>query len=151
MWATPLETPVGTCWIAGEEAISVIRLGDPDPAWRVSREAFPSAREQLAEYFSGSRTTFSLKLAPAGTPYQQRVWERLQAIPHGSTTTYGALASELGSVARAVGSANGANPIWVVVPCHRVVGADGSLTGYAGGIAVKRWLLEHEARQTSLF
>ncbi|MCP4810323.1 MAG: methylated-DNA--[protein]-cysteine S-methyltransferase [Proteobacteria bacterium] len=149
MWAASLETPVGTSWIAGEEAISVIRLGEVDPAWRIAPEAFVAAREQLTAYLSGERTTFELDLAPAGTPFQKRVWAALERIPAG--TTYGALASELGSVARAVGSANGANPIWVVVPCHRVIGADGSLTGYAGGVDVKRWLLDHEARQTSLF
>lgn len=151
MWAASLDTPVGTCWIAGKAAIEHIRLGDPDPSWRVDPAAFREAREQLTAYFARERTTFSLDLDPTGTPFQKRVWAALERIPSGTTTTYGALASELGSVARAVGSANGANPIWVVVPCHRVIGTDGSLTGYAGGVHVKRWLLEHEARQGSLF
>ncbi|HVO31751.1 MAG TPA: methylated-DNA--[protein]-cysteine S-methyltransferase [bacterium] len=107
-----------------------------------------AATEQLREYFSGTRTRFDLTLAPRGTAFQRRVWDALREIPHGGTTTYGALADAIGSprAVRAVGAANGRNPLSIVVPCHRVVGANGTLTGYAGGLDAKRWLLDHEAR-----
>jgi len=104
---------------------------------------------QLDAYLAGARADFDLPLAPQGTPFQQEVWAALREIPYGDTTTYGELAARLGrpgwASARAVGAANGRNPLWVVVPCHRVIGADGSLTGYAGGIDVKRELLELES------
>jgi len=104
------------------------------------------ARRQLEEYFAGTRTTFDVPLAPTGTPFEQRVWEALRAIPYGTTTSYGVLARQLGDprATRAVGAANGRNPIPIIVPCHRVVGARGELTGFGGGIDRKRWLLEHE-------
>lgn len=107
-----------------------------------------AARTQLAEYFVGERTAFDLPLAPRGTGFQLRVWERLRAIPYGTTRSYGAIAAELGldpGASRAVGLANGANPLSIVVPCHRVVGADGSLTGFGGGLPRKRFLLDLEA------
>lgn len=151
MIASSTETPVGTAWIAGDgSALAALRIGEPDPAWTIEQGAFEEARRQLGQYFARERTRFELPLAPHGTDFQRRVWDRLLEIPFGQTTTYGALADELGSVARAVGSANGANPIWLVVPCHRVLGSDGSLTGYAGGLPVKRWLLDFEGRQGSL-
>lgn len=105
------------------------------------------ARRQLAEYFAGRRTRFELPLAPRGTAFQLRVWARLREIPFGETRSYRQIAEELGdpALARAVGAANGRNPLAVVVPCHRVIGADGSLTGYAGGLARKRALLALEA------
>ncbi|HEY2042831.1 MAG TPA: methylated-DNA--[protein]-cysteine S-methyltransferase [Jatrophihabitans sp.] len=109
--------------------------------------AFGPARGQLAEYFDGRRTRFELRLATAGTAFQRQVWNLLLEIPYGSTTTYAELADRMGrapSAARAVGSANARNPVSIIVPCHRVVGSDGSLTGYAGGLATKRWLLTHE-------
>ncbi len=118
-------------------------LGTPgDPA----DEPFAQAATQLAAYFSGQLTAFDLPLAPAGTPFQLRVWDALRTIPYGQTLTYGQLASQIGSPAasRAVGLANGRNPISVVVPCHRVIGADGSLTGYGGGLHRKRFLLDLE-------
>lgn len=104
------------------------------------------ARRQLEEYFAGKRTTFDVPLEPTGTPFEQRVWEALRAIPYGTTTSYGVLARQLGDphATRAVGAANGRNPIPIIVPCHRVVGARGELTGFGGGIDRKRWLLEHE-------
>jgi methylated-DNA-[protein]-cysteine S-methyltransferase len=104
------------------------------------------ARQQLTEYFAGSRTTFDLPLDPSGTEFQRRVWDSLRTIPYGTTTSYGAIARRLGDphATRAVGAANGQNPIPIVVPCHRVVGAKGELTGFGGGIDRKRWLLEHE-------
>ena len=104
------------------------------------------ARQQLTEYFGRSRTTFDLPLAPIGSAFQQRVWDVLRAIPYGTTTSYGELARRLGdpSATRAVGAANGKNPIPIIVPCHRVVGSRGELTGFGGGLDRKRWLLEHE-------
>lgn len=105
------------------------------------------ARRQLDEYFAGVRRAFDLPLALEGTPFQLSVWEALCRIPLGETRSYGAVAAALGGAgARAVGAANARNPVAIVVPCHRVVGADGSLTGYAGGQAAKRWLLDHERR-----
>lgn len=102
---------------------------------------------QLAEYFAGVRTAFDVPLAPRGTPFQQRVWQALTRIPAGATRSYGEIAAELGSpgASRAVGAATGRNPISIIVPCHRLVGASGALTGYAGGVDRKRWLLAHEA------
>lgn len=107
-----------------------------------------AARRQLEEYFAGARRSFDLPLAPVGTPFQQTVWKALREIPLGATWSYGDLARHIGraGAARAVGAANGRNPLSIVVPCHRVVGTDGTLTGYAGGVPVKRWLLEHEQR-----
>ncbi|WP_125612393.1 methylated-DNA--[protein]-cysteine S-methyltransferase [Specibacter cremeus] len=108
--------------------------------------AFADVAEQLAEYFARERRTFDLPLAPVGNPFQQRVWAALRLIPYGTTCSYGDLAASLGdrSMAQAVGSANGRNPISIIVPCHRVVGADGSLVGYAGGLDRKQFLLELE-------
>jgi methylated-DNA-[protein]-cysteine S-methyltransferase len=108
--------------------------------------ALAGARSQLEEYFAGTRTAFDLPLAPAGTPFQQRVWDELQRVGYGETITYGELAARIGrpGCARAAGSANGANPVSIVIPCHRVIGANGSLTGYGGGIEAKRYLLELE-------
>jgi len=111
---------------------------------------FAEVQKQLDEYYSGERTEFDLPLSEHGTPFELAVWARLREIPYGETTTYGELARELGSVPRAVGRANGRNQISIIVPCHRVIGADGSLTGYAGGLSAKRSLLEHERGVTSL-
>jgi methylated-DNA-[protein]-cysteine S-methyltransferase len=107
-------------------------------------------REQLAEYFAGTRRGFDLPLDPRGTDFQRRVWERLTHIGYGETTTYGALARELGDAgaSRAVGLANGSNPLPIVIPCHRVIGADGTLTGFGGGLPVKAALLELERSAT---
>jgi len=119
-------------------------LGAPgDPA----SKPFSAAAAQLAAYFAGRRTEFSLPLAPAGTQFQRRVWAGLREIPYGETWSYGQLASKIGNptAARAVGLANGRNPIAVVIPCHRVIGSDGSLTGYGGGLDRKRYLLDLEA------
>ncbi|TYB49231.1 methylated-DNA--[protein]-cysteine S-methyltransferase [Actinomadura chibensis] len=123
-----------------EESLGV--PGDPED------EPFASAAEQLSAYFAGDLTEFDLPLNLQGTPFQQRVWTALQQIPYGETTTYGQLAAELGkpSASRAVGLANGRNPISVIVPCHRVVGANGDLTGYGGGLDRKRYLLDFERK-----
>ncbi|MGH3304831.1 MAG: methylated-DNA--[protein]-cysteine S-methyltransferase [Streptosporangiaceae bacterium] len=119
-------------------------LGPPaDPA----SEPFAAATEQLAAYFAAQLTEFTLPLAPAGTPFQRRVWAALAGIPYGETWSYGQLAAKIGNPAavRAVGLANGRNPIAVVIPCHRVIGSDGSLTGYGGGLDRKRYLLDLES------
>jgi methylated-DNA-[protein]-cysteine S-methyltransferase len=107
---------------------------------------FTVVAEQLTQYFAGERTAFDLPLAPIGTDFQHRVWQRLLAIEYGDTRSYGQLAGELGNpnASRAVGLASGRNPISIIVPCHRVVGSTGNLTGYAGGLAAKQWLLGHE-------
>jgi methylated-DNA-[protein]-cysteine S-methyltransferase len=120
-------------------------LGPPaDPA----SEPFAAAADQLEAYFAGQLTEFTLPLAPAGTAFQRSVWAGLREIPYGETWSYGQLASKIGSptAARAVGLANGRNPIAVVIPCHRVIGSDGSLTGYGGGLDRKRYLLDLEAK-----
>ena len=127
----------------------------PQPHWVQSAAPFAEAARQLDEYFSGRRQVFDLPLAPAGTRFQLAVWRVLQAIPYGRTTSYGQLARDLGNAngARAVGLANGSNPLPVVIPCHRVIGADGSLTGFGGGLDIKRALLRLEgaACVTDLF
>lgn len=116
--------------------------GAEDP----SAAPLPQAARQLAEYFAGVRRAFDLPLALHGTPFQQRVWRALTEIPYGETWSYGQLAKRIGNpkASRAVGLANGSNPISILVPCHRVIGADGSLTGYGGGMERKQWLLRHE-------
>jgi methylated-DNA-[protein]-cysteine S-methyltransferase len=128
----------------GRTAVSV------HPEWRRADEPFADVSEQLSQYFAGERHDFEVQVAMAGTPFQRRVWDALQEIPYGETTTYGELAYRLGrpSASRAVGLANGRNPIAVIVPCHRVIGSDGGLTGYGGGLERKRFLLELEARRT---
>jgi methylated-DNA-[protein]-cysteine S-methyltransferase len=115
-------------------------------------ELLARARRQLTEYFDGSRTSFDLPLDAAGSAFERRVWDLLRTIPYGVTTSYGALARRLGDpqATRAVGAANGKNPIPIIVPCHRVVGARGELTGFGGGLDGKRWLLEHEGALLTL-
>jgi methylated-DNA-[protein]-cysteine S-methyltransferase len=112
-------------------------------------------KKQFEEYFNGTRKTFDIPLSPEGTEFQKKVWTELLNIPYGETTTYQQMANKLGDpkVIRAAASANGKNPISIVIPCHRVIGSDGSLTGYAGGLHRKKWLLEHESPspQQSLF
>ena len=125
-----------------------------DPEWERDDAAFDDARGQLGEYFVGTRTEFDLPLNARGTAFQKWVWAALLEIPYGRTASYGETAAAIGapaSASRAVGLANGQNPISIVVPCHRVIGADGSLTGYGGGLAAKQWLLAHERGQAALF
>jgi methylated-DNA-[protein]-cysteine S-methyltransferase len=160
LYRSSLQTPVGELVFAVDEAGALVAVAFPgqedlarlaglassDGGRLMADETRTSAaRDQLAGYFSGARRVFDLAVAPrVGTPFQRRVWQALMRIPHGITWSYARLAAETGSVARAVGSANGANPVSIVVPCHRVIGSDGSLTGYAGGLERKRWLLAHE-------
>lgn len=121
--------------------------GDPSAGLERDDAAFAAAATQLAEYFAGERTGFDLPLAPSGTEFQRRVWQQLRSIPYGVTCSYADIARGIGAVNgfRAVGLANGRNPISIIVPCHRVIGADGSLTGYGGGIERKRFLLDLES------
>jgi methylated-DNA-[protein]-cysteine S-methyltransferase len=149
-WTVLDPTPVGPLHLTAlDGALTGLRFGsgpavgeraDDDPVLRL-------AAEQLAAYFAGSLRSFALPLVPAGTAFQLAVWEQLRLIPYGSTVSYGELARRLGApnASRAVGLANGRNPIAIVVPCHRVIGADGSLTGFGGGMAAKRTLLDLEA------
>lgn len=122
-----------------------------DPSWRRRPAAFTGLRRQLGEYFAGERSRFDLELSLGGSAWQARVWHALREIPYGETRSYGELAERLGRprAARAVGSANGANPIAIVIGCHRLIGSDGSLTGYAGGVDRKRALLELEQGSVS--
>ena len=150
-----VDSPVGRILLTGDErALGGLYLLDAgehsasvQPEWTRRAGQFSVASGQLAEYFDGSRTEFDLLLAPYGTPFQLAVWAELTRIPFGSTVSYGAVAAALGKSAvasRAVGLANGRNPISIIVPCHRVIGADGSLTGYGWGVDRKEWLLRHE-------
>jgi methylated-DNA-[protein]-cysteine S-methyltransferase len=118
----------------------------PEASWQQDDSAFRAVREQLAAYFEGNLREFELPMEMPGTPFQRRVWEGLCAIPYGETVSYAELARRIGhaGASRAVGSANGRNPISIVVPCHRVIAADGTLGGYGGGLERKDWLLQHE-------
>jgi methylated-DNA-[protein]-cysteine S-methyltransferase len=121
------------------------RVG-PQADWKREAAPFREAVAQLTAYFAGERHSFSVPLNAAGTDFQKAVWEALEAIPFGETRSYGEIAQQIGrpGASRAVGLANGSNPISIIVPCHRVIGANGTLTGYGGGLERKRWLLEHE-------
>jgi methylated-DNA-[protein]-cysteine S-methyltransferase len=157
---TSVNSPLGELLLVGDEHAVLhglyMQLGRkpfrPEPAWQARPEAFAEVRAQLAQYFAGERRDFDLDLRLRGTPFQVSVWNALREIPYGETLSYGELARRIGQpeAVRAVGTANGANPISVVVPCHRVIGADGSLTGYGGGLERKQLLLELEANQLSL-
>ena len=155
---TYFDSPVGMLLLAGEDHETLARLSfpgaAPGPAWRRDDGAFANARRQLTEYFAGERREFDLPLALHGTEWERRVWSALREIPYGQTISYGELALSLGLTghgARAVGRANGRNPIAVIVPCHRVIGADGSLTGFGGGLERKRLLLDLESAAVPLF
>ena len=153
---TTVDSPIGEILLTAEGGALTRLYMSPfsvDPTWEHDPAALAEPARQLAEYFAGERTEFELELAPAGTDFQQRVWQRLLAIPYGETTTYGALALELGNprCVRAVGLANGRNPISIVVPCHRVIGADGTLVGYGGGLERKRALLALETEVAAGF
>ena len=152
-----IKTPLGVTLLEGDE-IGIAKiwvLNEEIPITKKIPKALQAAAQQLTEYFEGNRNTFDFPLNPQGTDFQKKVWKALLEIPFGKTTSYQDLSIKLGDVKaiRAVASANGKNPLWVVVPCHRVIGSDGSLTGYAGGLWRKKWLLEHETPpiQQSLF
>ena len=151
---TLMPTPIGELVLAGDgQALVAVSFTDgrkaPQPVptdWVRDDGAFARAIAQLRAYFAGELRSFELPLGPRGTPFQRRVWDALLAIPYGTTTTYGRLAEQLGDprAVRAVGLANGRNPIPIIIPCHRVIGAGGSLTGYGGGLERKQWLLARE-------
>lgn len=151
------KTPIGTAKITGDKdgIIEVSVMDDEISPSVIIPEFLQACVHQLDEYFQKERTSFDLKLNPKGTIFQSKVWKELQNIPYGKTTTYLDQSKKMDSVKaiRAIASANGKNPIWIIIPCHRVIGSDGSLTGYAGGIWRKKWLLEHEcpSKQVSLF
>jgi methylated-DNA-[protein]-cysteine S-methyltransferase len=153
------DSPIGELLLLGDgEVLHGLYMQEgrkpvkPRPDWERRDEAFADARDQLGEYFAGTRTRFDLPLVLSGDAFQARVWAELQRIPYGETVSYGHVAREIGrpDAARAVGLANGRNPISVIVPCHRVIGSDGSLTGYGGGLERKRLLLELEQGVLSL-
>ncbi|MBZ9630919.1 methylated-DNA--[protein]-cysteine S-methyltransferase [Salegentibacter sp. LM13S] len=149
-----LKTPLGTAKISGDEAgVSAIQILDEEiSSSKEIPDFLQSAAQQLNDYFKGNLEKFNLKLSPKGTDFQQKVWKALSEIPFGKTCSYLELSRKLGDekAIRAVASANGKNPLWVVVPCHRVIGSDGSLTGYAGGLHRKQWLLNHENNTSQL-
>lgn len=145
-----LDTPIGPVTVTATPAgiIAVAYGGRPVAPPPASPPCLEAALVQLAEYFAGRRTVFDLPLMPRGTAFQTVVWTKLAAIPFGATLSYRHLAAALGAprAVRAIGAANGRNPLNIIIPCHRVLGADGSLTGYSGGLERKRWLLDHEQR-----
>lgn len=153
MYYCYLDTPIGDLLLAGDEdALSLIGFPegsmrrDPEPDWIFSDKPFAAAREQLTAYFAGERKSFDLKLKPVGTEFQLQVLGELQKIPYGITTSYGEIAKRIGrpKAVRAVGAANGRNPIPIIIPCHRVIGSTGKLTGFGGGIPTKKALLKLE-------
>ena len=153
MLHTTSESPVSELLLVGDERRlrglymqAGRRPGAVASEWKSAGEPFAAARRQLGEYFEGERTAFDLELAPLGTPFQKQVWDALRRISYGRTASYGDIARGIGhpTASRAVGMANGRNPISIVVPCHRVIGTDGKLTGYAGGVERKRFLLQLE-------
>jgi methylated-DNA-[protein]-cysteine S-methyltransferase len=158
-WTT-MASPIGTLLLMGtREHLKGLYMERHDPAPNAAVQSgvrddrpFTAAKQQLEEYFAGSRTSFDLPMQPEGTEFQSRVWDALLGIPYGTTISYLELARRIGDekAVRAVGLANSLNPISIIIPCHRVIGADGSMTGYGGGIERKRWLLQHEAKHTPL-
>jgi methylated-DNA-[protein]-cysteine S-methyltransferase len=152
---TLVVSPIGALTVARNEggSVTAVRFNGeaPEPDWRRDDAPFERVRQQLEAYFAGDLQQFDLTLDPAGTPFQRRVWEALRRIPYGQTRTYAEIAREIGSPTafRAVGAANGANPIPVIIPCHRVIGSDGSLTGFGGGIETKKRLLALESMNAS--
>ncbi|MCV7260140.1 methylated-DNA--[protein]-cysteine S-methyltransferase [Mycobacterium shimoidei] len=150
-----IDSPIGPLTLAGRDGVLTnLRMVDqtyePNRSdWKLDESAFPDAVDQLGSYFAGERTDFDLELALSGTHFQRRVWQALMTIPYGETRSYGQIAAQIGAsgAARAVGLANGRNPIAIIVPCHRVIGASGGLTGYGGGLDRKRTLLELEKRR----
>ena len=157
VYSAYIKTPLGICEINGSdkgiESISI--LDNEIPASSKIPEQLQDCATQLHEYFQGNRKVFKLKLNPKGTPFQQEVWNSLEEIQYGQTRSYLEQTRILGDekAIRAVASANGKNPLWIVLPCHRVIGSNGKLTGYAGGLWRKKWLLDHEQglQQTTLF
>ncbi len=150
------DSPVGPLLIAGRDGVLHVlsfpsghKKREPKPGWTRDDTILPEHRAQLDAYFAGVLTEFDLAVTPEGSPFQLSVWQELTRIPYGETVSYGEIARRIGeplSASRAVGAANGDNPIPIIIPCHRVIGADGSLTGFGGGLPVKTFLLELEDR-----
>ncbi|MCB1960031.1 MAG: methylated-DNA--[protein]-cysteine S-methyltransferase [Rhodocyclaceae bacterium] len=140
------ETPLGVCQVRAMDAGLLSARFDDAACTLPASPLCEDAARQIRAYLAGTRRAFDLPLSPRGTPFQQSVWAALQGLPYGVTTHYGALAASLGrpTAARAVGAAVGKNPLWLIIPCHRVIGCDGALTGYAGGLPLKRALLALE-------
>ena len=160
MYYCYLDTPIGELLLAGDDdGLAVVsfpegsRRRDPEPDWIFNEKPLAEARAQLTDYFSGSRKDFDLKLNPSGTPFQREVLDELQKIPYGTTVSYSEVASRIGrpKAVRAVGAANGRNPIPIIIPCHRVIGASGDLTGFGGGLPTKEALLRMEMENSGLF
>ena len=156
---TQMATPIGQLLLVADDAglrqIVFPKNGvvtGPEPGWRQDRSAFREPMLQLESYFTGQLESFDLPLAPEGTPFQQGVWRELCKIPYGETISYGELARRIGNpkASRAVGLANGSNPIPIIIPCHRVIGSNGKLTGYGGGLHIKEKLLALEKKQIQL-
>ena len=153
MYYCYLDTPIGELVLAGDDD-TLCLVGfpegsmrrEPEPDWIYSEKPFAAAREQLTDYFAGNLQSFDLKLRPAGTEFQRKVLDELQKIPYGTTTSYGDIARKIGNpkAMRAVGAANGRNPIPIIIPCHRVIGSSGDLVGFGGGLPTKEALLRHE-------
>ncbi len=149
--ALVMESPIGLLRIESKGVrITGLTFDAAQAPARNTPPVLVEAQRQLAEYFAGQRSSFNLPIAPTGTPFQCAVWEAVAAIPFGATMGYQAIAAQLGgaAAARAIGGANGANPLPIIIPCHRVVGSRGALTGYSGGLARKQWLLLHEGAIT---
>ncbi len=160
MYYSYLETPIGPLLLAGtNDELNVVgfsagtKARGQDAEWERYDEPFRSAKRQLTEYFEGTRQKFDLNIVPKATPFQSRVLDALQAIPYGETRSYKDIAVAVGNpkAVRAVGTANGNNPIPIIIPCHRVIGSDGSLTGFGGGLDSKRFLLALESNHVGLF
>jgi methylated-DNA-[protein]-cysteine S-methyltransferase len=159
MYYCYLSTPIGDLLLAGDQdSLSLVGFPegsmryDPEPEWIYKEQPFANARQQLTEYFAGERKDFDLPLSLHGTEFQLRVLEELKTIPYGETTSYGDIAKRIGrpKAVRAVGAANGRNPIPIIVPCHRVIGSSGDLTGFGGGLDTKTALLRLEAENSGL-
>lgn len=151
-----LKTPIGYAeFIGNENGLASVTVFDEEKPIDLIPEVLEDAVYQFTEYFEGKREAFDLKINPQGTDFQKRVWNALLEIPYSKTVSYLELSKTLGDVKaiRAVATANGKNPLWIIVPCHRVIGSNGDLTGYAGGLHRKKWLLDHEnpVKQQSLF
>lgn len=155
MFFTCMDSPVGALTLVGDDSgLRQLAFGakPPDPGWREDESQLMRTIRQLRAYFAGDLEAFDLALAPQGTPFQLAVWKQLCQIPYGETISYGELARRVGNpkASRAVGLANGSNPIAIIVPCHRVIGSNGKLTGYGGGLAIKEKLLALERKQLRL-
>jgi methylated-DNA-[protein]-cysteine S-methyltransferase len=159
MFYAHMPSPIGPLFIAADQAgLREIRFSAngkpavPQPDWQNNSAELHSTIQQLNAYFAGELESFDLPLAPEGTPFQKKVWQELCSIPYGETISYGELAKRLGNpnASRAVGLANGSNPIPIIIPCHRVIGSNGKLTGYGGGLDIKEKLLALEKRQLTL-